>query len=101
MALTKSAYELSAVSARSSIAEGQARHATKEFLEFLSHAHGSLPEVETQLLPSVDLGFANQEGIAPGLKDVDELQRMMVSVKRKLEMDSPLALRPSLPAVRH
>jgi four helix bundle protein len=91
-----------AVSVPSNIAEGQARHTTKEFLQFLSHAQGSLAEVETQLLLSGDLGFANQEGIAPGLKEVDELQKMIVSVKRKLEVNSPLATRhSSLPLVRH
>jgi four helix bundle protein len=85
-----------AVSVPSNIADGPARHTTKEFLPFLSQAQRSLAEVETQL------GFANQEGIAPGLKEVDELQKMIVSVKRKLEVDSPLATRHSpLPAVRH
>lgn len=46
-----------AVSVPSNIAEGQARHGTKEFLLFLSHAGGSLAELETQLLLSVDLGY--------------------------------------------
>jgi four helix bundle protein len=90
-----------ALSVPSNIADGQARHTTKEFLQFLSHAQGSLGEVETQLLLSVDFAFANQEGIAPRFKEVDELQKMIVSVKRKLEVDSPLATRRRpLPAVR-
>ena len=42
-----------AVSVPSNIAEGQARHGTREFLQFLSHASGSLAELETQLLLSV------------------------------------------------
>jgi four helix bundle protein len=91
-----------AVSVPSNIAEGQARHTTKEFLQFLSHAQGSLAEVETQLLLSVDLGFANQEMISAGLKEVDELQKMIRSVQRKLHVPSPLATRHSpLPLVRH
>jgi four helix bundle protein len=91
-----------AVSVPSNIAEGQARHTTKEFLQFLSHAQGSLAEVETQLLLSVDLGFANQEMISTGLKEVYELQKMIRSVQRKLEVPSPLATRHSpLPLVRH
>jgi four helix bundle protein len=91
-----------AVSVPSNIAEGQARHTTKEFLQFLSHAQGSLAEVETQLLLSVDLGFANQEMISAGLKEVDELQKMIRSVQRKLEVPSPLATRHlPLPLVRH
>jgi four helix bundle protein len=91
-----------AVSVPSNIAEGQARHTSKEFLQFLSHAQGSLAEVETQLLLSVELRFANQEGIAPGLKDVDELQKMITSLRRKLEVGSPLATNHSpLSVVRH
>jgi four helix bundle protein len=120
MALAKFVYKLSArfpvderyglisqirragVSVPSNIAEGQARHTTKEFLQFLSHAQGSLAEVETQLLLSVDLGFANQEMISAGLKEVDELQKMIRSVQRKLEVPSPLATRHlPLPLVRH
>jgi four helix bundle protein len=84
-----------AVSVPSNIAEGQARHTTKEFLQFLSHAMGSLAELETQSLLSVELGFAYAEGVAPGLKDIDELQKMITALKKKLEVESPLATRHS------
>jgi four helix bundle protein len=84
-----------AVSVPSNIAEGQARHTTKEFLQFLSHAQGSLAEVETQLMLSVDLGFAGQEGVAEGLQEIDEIQKMIIALKRKLEVGSPLATRHS------
>ena len=91
-----------AVSVPSNIAEGQARHTTKEFLQFLSHAQGSLAEVETQLMLSVDLGFARQEGVAEGLREIDEIQKMIIALKRKLEVGSPLATRHSpLPARRY
>jgi carbamoyl-phosphate synthase large subunit len=36
------------VSVPSNIAEGQARHGTREFLQFLSHASGSIAELETR-----------------------------------------------------
>jgi four helix bundle protein len=39
-----------AVSVPSNIAEGQARHSTGEFVQFISHAEGSLAELNTQLL---------------------------------------------------
>ena len=45
-----------AVSIPSNIAEGQARQPTKEFIQFLSHAEGSLAELETQVIVSTELG---------------------------------------------
>ena len=84
-----------AVSVPSNIAEGQARQGTKEFLQFLSHAEGSLAEVETQILLSLDLCFASREDAAPSLKEIDELQKMIVSLKRKLSSFPPLATRHS------
>ena len=119
MALAKSVYRLSArfpederyglisqvrraaVSVPSNIAEGQARHTAKEFLQFLWHAQGSLAEVETQLLLSVDLGFANDEGVAPAPKKVDESQKMIIALKRKLAVGSPLATRHSPLSAEH
>jgi four helix bundle protein len=79
-----------AVSLPSNIADRPARHTRKEFLQFPSHAQRLLAEAETQLLLSLNLGPANQGGTAPSLKKVDELQKMIVSLKRK-EVDSPLA----------
>src|SRR6266566_7108238 len=38
-----------AVSIPSNLAEGQARHTTGEFIQFFSHAEGSLAELKTQL----------------------------------------------------
>jgi four helix bundle protein len=82
-----------AVSVPSNIAEGQARSGTKEFLQFLSHAEGSLAELETQLLLSVELGFAQHVELESPLQEVDELQKMIVALKRKLSAHSPLATR--------
>ncbi len=36
-----------AVSVSSNIAEGQARHTTGEFIQFISHAEGSVAELDT------------------------------------------------------
>lgn len=41
-----------AVSIPSNIAEGQARHTTGEFVQFISHAEGSVAELDTQLILS-------------------------------------------------
>jgi four helix bundle protein len=46
-----------AVSVPSNVAEGAARSSRKEFAQFLNVAKGSLSELETQLLISVDLGY--------------------------------------------
>ena len=84
-----------AVSVPSNIAEGQARKGTNEFLQFLSVATGSLAELETQLLLSVELAYCKQTEVDPLLRELDELQKMIVALRRKLSSFSPLATRHS------
>jgi len=45
----------STISIPSNVAEGQARHTTGEFIQFISHAEGSVAELDTQLILSVDV----------------------------------------------
>ena len=78
-----------AVSIPSSIAKGQARHETRDFLQQLSYADGYLAELETQLLLSVELGFCSESDVQAPLKEIDELQRMLTAICRKL--GTPLA----------
>ena len=75
----------SAVSIPSNIAEGQGRLATKEFRQFLGIARGSLKELETQLLISIDLGYTSQEGAEVCLDLADEIGRMLNSLIKALE----------------
>ena len=49
------------VSVPSNIAEGYARGTDKEKLHFLRMSSGSMSEVETQLLLSLNLGYIDQE----------------------------------------
>jgi four helix bundle protein len=83
------------ISVPSNIAEGQARRSTREFLQFLSHADGSLAEVETQLLLSVELAYAGQADVGPLMREIDELQKMLSGLRRKLSSYSPLTTRHS------
>ena len=73
-----------AISVPSKIAEGQARQGSKEFLHFLSHATGSLAELDTQMLLSIDLGFCKEEDVAPITDQILEIQKMIASIRRKL-----------------
>jgi four helix bundle protein len=54
-----------AVSVPSNIAEGQARFSPKEFHHFLSHARGSLVEIETQLTIAQNLGYLTPNQTQP------------------------------------
>ena len=74
-----------AVSIPSNIAEGQARHSTREFVLFISHAEGSVAELSTQLLLCVELGFCTDEQIKEAAELTKELRRMLNALRRKLE----------------
>ena len=73
-----------AVSVPSNIAEGQARNTTGEFVQFLSHAEGSLAELDTQVRVSVTLGFCRQPDGESVSASITELQKMLKSLRGKL-----------------
>src|SRR3989344_2718252 len=50
-----------AVSVTSNIAEGFSRKSLKEKIQFYSMSHGSLAEVENQIIIAKDIGYINQE----------------------------------------
>jgi four helix bundle protein len=72
------------VSIPSNIAEGQARHTTKEFVQFVSHAEGSLAEVDTQLILAIELGYCTEVTTKESSDLVLELRRMLNALRRKL-----------------
>ncbi|MDO8540442.1 MAG: four helix bundle protein [Opitutaceae bacterium] len=73
-----------AVSVPSNIAEGQARHTTGEFVQFISHAEGSVAELDTQLYLSVELGFVTTEQATPSFELIGDLRRMLNALRRRL-----------------
>jgi four helix bundle protein len=74
-----------AVSIPSNIAEGQARHTTGEFIQFISHAEGSVAELDTQLILSIELKFCRDAGAEAAFEEViGELRRMLNVLRRKL-----------------
>jgi four helix bundle protein len=68
----------------SNIAEGQARHTTGEFVQFISQAEGSLAELDTQLILSIELEFCRNSGAVPAFELIGELRRMLNVLRRKL-----------------
>jgi four helix bundle protein len=72
------------VSVPSNIAEGQARRGRKEFVQFLSHAEGSLAELDTQLTLAVELGYCRPSNAQGSVATIVELQKMIASLRGKL-----------------
>jgi len=74
-----------AVSIPSNIAEGAGRNSDKEFVQFLSIAHASSYELETQLIVSNNLGYLKQEDLNKLLESIEQLQKMNFSLQNKLK----------------
>jgi four helix bundle protein len=75
-----------AVSVPSNIAEGAARNTTKEFINFLHIAQGSLSELDTQLEISFRLKLINQEilfSLDSKLLQVDQMISGLISSLKK------------------
>ena len=68
----------------SNIAEGQARHTTGEFIQFISHAEGSVAELDTQLILSIELSFCSPADTEKAFGLINELRKMLNVLRRKL-----------------
>jgi four helix bundle protein len=66
-----------AVSIPSNIAEGQGRGSDPELLRFLRIAHGSLRELETQVLIAQRLGYSNESESNQSLEMAAEVGRLL------------------------
>lgn len=74
----------SSVSIPSNIAEGAGRNGDKEFANFLAISLGSAFELETQLLLSVRLNFAEENIIKNILVELDSICKMLHVLKKRL-----------------
>ncbi len=75
----------SAVSIPANIAEGQGREHTKEFLNHLSIARGSLMELETHLILSQRVGLLKQAALESLLPLTDRVSRMLSGLRKALQ----------------
>ncbi|MHA4894389.1 four helix bundle protein [Pedobacter sp. PWIIR3] len=72
------------VSIPSNIAEGAGRSSTKEFLHFLSIAHASSYETETQLIISKNLNYLSMNQLDVLTDRINEWQKMSYAFQSKL-----------------
>ena len=69
-----------AVSIPSNVAEGAARHTTRDYIRFLYIARGSSAEIDTQLLLAEELGYVTRDDLAPAISISDEVGRLLNAV---------------------
>jgi four helix bundle protein len=74
-----------AVSIPSNIAEGQARNTTRDFLQFLAVAYGSLKELETQVLIAERLLYIDNRAAAALVEAATEVARLISGLARSLK----------------
>jgi four helix bundle protein len=67
------------------IAEGWGRQGTREYIQFLRVAQGSLKELETHLILSQRVGLTPQERVVPLLDRCSELGKMIHSLIGSLQ----------------
>ena len=72
------------VSIASNIAEGQGRFTKADFRRFLSIAHGSVREVETQVLLARRLSYLSEEQLNLVLESSSEVGRLILGLAKSL-----------------
>jgi four helix bundle protein len=78
-----------AVSISSNIAEGNGRATTKDYVNFLSTARGSLFETKSLLVVSGRLDFAGAADVDRLLRSSDEVGRMLSGLRSSLQERIP------------
>jgi four helix bundle protein len=74
-----------AVSISSNIAEGSSRKSEKDYYRFIEIALGSIYELETQILLSKMIGYADKDEASNLLNNIIEEQRMLSSFMNTLK----------------
>lgn len=80
-----------AVSIPSNIAEGQARRTTGDYIRFVSNAEGSLAELDTQLIISIELDFCDKNSADECFSLMIEVRKMLNALRRSLLAKSAAA----------
>jgi four helix bundle protein len=73
-----------AVSIPSNLAGGETRRTSGEFVQFISHAEGSVAELDTQLTLAVELGFCAKSDAAEADGLIQELRKMLNALRRSV-----------------
>jgi four helix bundle protein len=66
------------------LAEGSCRGTRRDYANFVATATGSAGELDTGLLLAVRLGLAKEESVAPALRRVAEVGRMLRVLRTRL-----------------
>ncbi len=76
-----------AVSIPSNIAEGSARTTGKDFSRFLSIALGSLAELETQLIISINLNYLSEKVVEELMFELISIRRMTLGLRKSINKE--------------
>lgn len=76
-----------AVSVPSNVAEGWSRESRRDKAQFLAIAQGSLSELHTQLMLCERLEWFDAQPLLPIYGLIDEVSRMLTTLRRKLRVD--------------
>lgn len=73
-----------AISVPANIAEGHTREGTREYLQFLSIARGSLAELETHVAIAQRRGYATPDAAGKLLAQIDSLGKQLSALRNAL-----------------
>ncbi len=73
------------ISVPSNIAEGFARHSSKEYKQFLYISLGSCAEITTQIIVALKLGYLRERESKQLQQEIDTLSKMTMSLIKKIQ----------------